>query len=99
MSEIKNTKEVYQEQAVPIEEPTVDQTPTEGISTEKPGFWNVAKKICLGATIVFLLLRVIQYHKPVIRFFHLLAWACPKPLAGVRLGDLLPVMVPVILIM
>ena len=63
MSEIKNTKEVYQEQAVPIEEPTVDQTPTEGISTEKPGFWNVAKKICLGATIVFLLLRVIQYHK------------------------------------
>ena len=67
MSDIKNNKEVY-DQAVTIEEDTSKQEPVntettqrnDEISSEKPGFWNVAKKICLGATIVFLLLRVIQ---------------------------------------
>ena len=63
MSETKN-KEVY-DQAVPIEVPeepsnktevTNTGPPTEEISTEKLSIWNVAKKICLGATIVFLLL-------------------------------------------
>lgn len=66
MSETKN-KEVYQNQAVPIEVPeekqeetNTEQQPTEEILTEKPSFWNVAKKICLGATIVFLLFAIIS---------------------------------------
>ena len=70
MSETKNNKEVYDQAAVTIEEDTktslqVEPSETttqqnEEISSEKPGLWNVAKKICLCATIVFLLLRVIQ---------------------------------------
>jgi len=69
MSETKN-KEVYNNQAVPIdvpEEPSnktevtnTEQQPNEEILTEKPSFWNVAKKICLGATIVFLLFAIIS---------------------------------------
>jgi len=67
MSDIKNNKEVY-DQAVTIEEDTSKQEPVntettqrnDEISSEKPGFWNVAKKICLGATIVFLLFAIIS---------------------------------------
>jgi len=67
MSETKN-KEVY-DQAVPIEVPeepnnktevTNTGQPTEEILTEKLSIWNVAKKICLGATIVFLLFAIIS---------------------------------------
>ena len=75
MSETKN-KEVYQNQAVPIEVPeekqevtNTEQQPTEEILTEKPSFWNVAKKICLGATIVFLLLRDLWFNLSLLLLF------------------------------
>jgi len=70
MSETKNNKEVYDQAAVTIEEDTktslqVEPSETttqqnEEISSEKPGLWNVAKKICLCATIVFLLFAIIS---------------------------------------
>ena len=77
MSETKN-KEVY-DQAVPIEVPeeannktevTNTGQPTEEISTEKLSIWNVAKKICLGATIVFLLLRDLYDSINFLQFEH-----------------------------
>ena len=77
MSETKN-KEVY-DQAVPIEVPeepsnktevTNTGPPTEEISTEKLSIWNVAKKICLGATIVFLLLRDLYDSINFLQFEH-----------------------------
>lgn len=60
MSEQKNKEEVYV-QAAAQEEVIIDtEITSEEISTEKSSVWNVAKKIFLGASIVFLLFAIIS---------------------------------------